>query len=379
MQLTLTDIAARLELKAPLDSARPESAHIGADGRALVVCRLGGLADDRDLGHLAIALDGEDFALAHLPKEIAPGFGFKCGSAAWGDGLIFLSRRVRPNTGETLAVYLPRSGVNWGKPQSLQLAPDLPIRVTSREFKKPVMPGRKGIGRGDIIAWPVEARTGDDENSVKSVIFLKPDLSSGRLDWCYWPNASKPKGLLGKVLGKGKSDTVPQGFVRPDPGSFPLFKNDVSRMPNVLSACFDGTRLLIASDGATEVKKYGDRCAAVSEVNSNGSVSHLYLENFIAADRPDASKHHNYQARFVDRGRKVLLKSAYKATDPWNGSFALFDTQDRTLTACSGPKCPVYGGPLEIVGDRALFADFEEKTDETDGTLSIRLEKITYA
>jgi hypothetical protein len=378
MHLTLTDIAERLQLNVPLDAVHPESAHIGADGRAMVVCSLRGPADHPDLGHLAIALDGPDLVLAHLPKDIAPRFGVKCGSAAWGDGLIFLSRRVNPNTGETLAVFLPRDGKNWGKPQPLLVAPDLPIRVTSKGFKKPVMPGRKGIGHGDIIAWPVEAGTGDDDTSVKSVIFVQPDPATARLDWSYWPRPPKPKGFLQRVLGKDLSGTTPQDFIRPDPGAYPLFKNEIRPLPNLLSASFVDDRLLITSDGATEVKKYGDRCAAISEVNSDGSVSHLYLENLIAADRPDASKRHDYQARFVDRGRKVLLKSAYKTTDPWNGGFALFDIESRMLAACKSLKCHFDGGPLEVVGDQALFAEFEEKTDEMDGRLSIRLEKIAF-
>lgn len=74
-------------------------------------------------------------------------------------------------------------------------------------------------------------------------------------------------------------------------------------MPNILSAAFDGSRLLITTDGATVVKKYGDRCASISEVQSDGGVSHLFHENFIAPERSDASKNHDYQARFVNGGR----------------------------------------------------------------------------
>lgn len=379
MELSLTEIAQRLTLPDTLDDVPPLSAHVGADGRAMVVCELWSDNPDPYEGLAAIVLDGDEASLTRVPAEMALAQRAVLGIAAFEDGLVFLSRRYHPAGGETIAAFLPRKGMEWGEIQPLQVTPDLPIRMTSKGYEKPVMPGHKAVGRDGMIAWPVGAATGSPDTSVKSVIFVQPSLSDGRLDWSYWPQPSQAKSLLGRLFGGNKPAGTPSDFVQPDPDSFPAFNHDVNRMPNILSAVFDGDQLLMTSDGATEVKKYGDRCAAISEIGPDGRVSHLYLENFIAADRPDASQHHDYQTRFVDGGNKVLLKSRYKSTDPWKGGFALFNVAEQRLMACSGPKSPHYYGPLEIVGEHALYVEFKGKTDKHDGRLSIRREKITFA
>lgn len=363
--LTLTEISKRLNLTG-LINVTPESAHIGADGRAMLVCELRADRGDTYAGLAAIVLDGDDIAMTHLPPQAVPAEDAQWGAANYGDGLLFVSRHHYSESGKTIATLLPRVGMQWLEPETLEIAPDLPVRLTDRGYSRPVLPALKGIGRDGWIAWPVAARTDRDETSVKSVIFLQPDRSAGQLNWSYWPELMKRPGrsVFGGSAKFGLAD-----FVHPDPRAFPTFANDVFRMPNICSAVFDGERVLITSDGATEVAKYGDRCVAVSQLRPDGSVRHLHLEDFVTKSMARSSARYGYQAQLVAGGRKALFKSRYASTDPWNGGFALFDLENDQRTIHAQSRADRDQCPLEIVGDRALFAAF----DTSAGCLNVDL------
>lgn len=380
MKHSSIEIAQRLGIVDPIVDIAPKSAHVSKDGLALVVCSLWVDAEETEAGFLVIATDGKEISYAQVPKELAPSFGWHCGTAEFENGLIFLCRCTRPSEDETRAVYLPREGLIWGEPKPLVISPDLPKQTTSKGFIKQVMPSAKGIGLDGTIAWPVEALTGSAETTVKSVAFFQPDIARGELNWSFWPPQLQAEGLFATLFGRHRKEKELHEFVRPDPDAFPTVqyaagKADLyHRIPNILSSFYDGKRLFITSDGATEIKKSGDKCAAISEVRSDGSVEHLYLEDFISPARPDSSKKHDYQARFVSGGAKVLFKSRYQSTDPWAGGYALFSLEDKSLTVCSGGESSDYRGPMEIVGEHALYVEFEEAT----ATLELRFEKIAF-
>jgi len=285
MHLDLDDFAAKFDVSDEISDIGGRSAHVGEDGRLMFSCEIYG-TNEPDAGILAVAIDGQDLVEAHVPKELVPSFGWHKGVAAYKNGLIFLHRKTRPSEDETRATYLPREGRTWGTPQPLSVSPPLPTRTTSKGFSKQVMPASKGFGRGDIVAWPVEASTGSPETSVKSVAFFQPDIANGLLKWSYWPESPSKPGLFARLWKKRVPREV-QDFIQPDTDAFATFKTDVDRRPNILSAVFDGTQLLITTDGATVIKKSGDRCASIASVQANGSVSQLYYEDFIRADRPD--------------------------------------------------------------------------------------------
>lgn len=272
---------------------------------------------------------------------------------------MLIPRRTRaPDLGAPIAItFLPVAQGVAGPSRPIAIEQDLPLSHRpghgpyGRDLDQEtggILHGGEG-GDGHVVALPF--RTAPE---IRRLAFLKldPTFRSARWQGSAGRQAPTMLGRLGRMFG-GASPPSPalDDLVALHGGDYPVHPGFAAAPPWPLQVCTDGRRTTVFSRGAKDSTKHGAFCAVLAEIGEDGRITRpIYLEDHTASSRKHARK-----GLFVDGGRAFIMHSEYKATDPWNGGWALVRLADGDVTVLRPPRGFDDLEVLDVAGNAGWF------------------------
>lgn len=257
------------------------------------------------------------------------------------EGLVLIpDTTLPPHPAEPVhIVFLPKTDDGFGPTRQIAIEHDLPLSQTptgdpyGRNFHQETGRILHGgiVGKDFVVAAPFRM------GNFKAVAILKIDAAFQTARWqaSIAGQESSMVTRLGKMFRGPKKSALACGDLLTLHGDdYPRHAGFKSEPVWPLETCTDGTALFVFSRGAKESTKYGSFGTVLAQIDMAGRSSRsIFFEDYT-----ESSKYQARKGAFVDGGRAFIMRSEFKATDPWNGGWAHVMVPDGKTTIIRPPR-----------------------------------------
>lgn len=249
------------------------------------------------------------------------------------EGLVFVPLQV-PEGVQTTLQYCAFDGHHMADPVALYIQND-PAAAGFRELTQESAQILYPTSEGMPIAAVPHARGGGDAG----LAFLQIDTEAQMARWVTWPTTPQAKHHV-TVLN---ADDYPKysGY-----NEFEIEAQAVAMRGNTVQ--------IMSRGGMGRSTKYGTPGTHLAELGVDGRTTRtLHYDDFSTG--PLAQKNQARQGQFVDHGRRFVMRSVYKATDPWKGAECLIDMETATPQVLTPPRGCKDMAMLDACGNTGWF------------------------
>lgn len=261
-------------------------------------------------------------------------------------GWLFVPKQVRANEAMTLR-YSAFDGSHLSDPVTIPISNDTPTelyRKLSQERSDFCYPSNGGA---PVVAMPIAY---GGETAGVAFLQLETDLSAAH--WVDWPK--------GRRSGGGT-----QALVELHPDDYPKYSGYNGFAIEVQATAMRGdTPQIMSRGGLGRSTKYGTPGTHLAELGVDGRTTRtLHYDDFSTG--PLAQKNRAREGHFVKGGSSFVIRSVFKATDPWAGAECLVDLETAQLQVLDPPRGCKGMRLLDVQGDIGWFWRAEKEGTAT--------------